>query len=217
MTNTPELLPNTLADRYKAWNASEFQENKTLFERLVAEGQSPQAFVISCVDSRVDVASIFGAEPGMFFVHRNIANLVPPYVADGSAQATASALEYAITALSIPRIMIVGHSQCGGVAGCHAMCSGKAPELEAKTSFVGRWIDGLRPAFDRLKTPGDKPEALQEFEQQSVRLSLENLQTYPFVVSAMEGGKLTVHGLWMDIAAGQLWQFDQAQDSFVPV
>ena len=107
--------------------------------------------VISCCDSRVHVTSIFGAEQGEFFIHRNIANLVPPYSPNQDYHGTSAAIEYAVTALNISNIIVLGHSNCGGVSGCHDMCSGKAPELEKETSFIGRWMDILRPGFENVK------------------------------------------------------------------
>ena len=72
-------LPGFLVKRYKGWKATTFQENKSLYKKLAKEGQNPKAMIISCCDSRVHVTSIFGSEAGEFFIHRNIANLVPPY------------------------------------------------------------------------------------------------------------------------------------------
>lgn len=88
------------------------------------------ALLISCCDSRVNGLSIFGAAHGDFFVHRNIANLVPPYHTDNHGQATSAVIEYAVTVLKVPRIIVMGHSKCGGVAGCRGMCEGNAGALE---------------------------------------------------------------------------------------
>jgi carbonic anhydrase len=87
------------------------------------------------------------------FVHRNIANLVPPYTPDGKHHGTGAALEFAVTALKVEHILVMGHSQCGGVRGCIDMCRGEAPALEEDGSLVGRWLDVLRPAY----APGFRP------------------------------------------------------------
>ena len=152
-------LPTYLIQRYHGWKATTWQENRSWYRRLAEDGQRPRAMIISCCDSRVNVTSIFGADQGEFFVHRNIANLVPPYAPDGHQHGTSAAIEYAVMTLKIAHLIIVGHSACGGVKGCHDMCSGQAPALEEKTSFVGRWMDLLRPGYERVR---DLPEAVED-------------------------------------------------------
>ncbi|HPE25968.1 carbonic anhydrase [Albidovulum sp.] len=209
-------LPSYLVHRYHGWKATTWTENRAWYRRLADEGQRPRAMVISCCDSRVHVTSIFGADSGEFFIHRNIANLVPPYSPDGEHHGTSATVEFAVTTLKVAHIIIVGHSLCGGVKGCHDMCTGQAPELEEKSSFVGRWMDLLRPGFERIK---DKPEdqRLRALEKESVLISLENLMTFPFVREAVEADELTLHGLWTDIGAGGLEQYDPASGTFVPL
>ena len=162
--------------------------------------------VISCCDSRVHVTSIFGADQGEFFIHRNIANLVPPYKPDGQQHGTSAAVEYAVTALKVAHILVLGHSNCGGVQGCLDMCTGHAPELEEKTSFVGRWMDILRPGFERVKDAEPESRA-RLLEKESVLVSLENLMTFPFVKDEVKTGRLSLHGLWNDIGEGTVEQF----------
>ena len=210
-------LPAFLSNRYHGWKATNFTDNRAWYRRLAEEGQRPRGMVISCCDSRVNVTSIFEADAGEFFIHRNIANLVPPYEPDGDRHGTSAAIEYAVTALHVPHIMIVGHSNCGGVAGCHAMCSGHAPELDEKSSFVGRWMDILRPGYDRIDQTKDEKDQLRALEQEAVIVSLENLLTFPFIVEARKQQELSLHGLWTDIADGELWQYDAPSKKFVPV
>jgi len=162
----------------------------------------------------VHVTSIFGADQGELFIHRNIANLVPPYDPDDAPQGTSAALEYAVTALRVAHIVVVGHSNCGGVRGCHDMCRGNAPELEEKSSLVGRWVDLLRPGYERVKDIEDEEERIRAFEREAVKLSLDNLMTFPFVKSAVGREELTLHGLWLDIATGRLEQYDTRTNAF---
>ncbi len=206
-------LPAYLVQRFLGWRATAYQDNKAWYRRLAESGQHPRAMVISCCDSRVHVTSIFGADEGEFFIHRNVANLVPPYNPDGQTHGTSAAVEYAVTSLGVAHIVVLGHSNCGGVKGCHDMCSGLAPELEEKSSFVGRWMDILRPGFDRVAhVPiADRPRAL---EKEAVVVSLENLMTFPFVRRAVEDDMLTLHGLWNDTGFGWLEQYDPALGGF---
>lgn len=209
-------LPGYLVQRFQGWRATSYQENRVWYRRLAQHGQHPRAMVISCSDSRVHVTSIFGADEGEFFIHRNIANLVPPYQPDGLQHGTSAAVEYAVTALKVAHIIVMGHAHCGGVQGCHDMCSGRAPELEKKSSFVGRWMDLLRPGYDNIRElPED--EQITALEKQAVLISLENLMTFPFVREAVENDYLTLHGLWNDIGDGGLEQYLPAAAAFVPI
>jgi len=209
-------LPAYLVQRYHGWKATTYQDNKAWFRRLAASGQHPRAMVISCCDSRVHVTSIFGADEGEFFIHRNIAGLVPPCNPDGEYHGTSAAVEYAVTALGVAHIVVLGHSNCGGVKGCDDMCSGHAPALEEKSSFVGRWMDILRPGYHRVAGLPDAGR-LQALEKEAVLVSLENLMTFPFVRDAVEDDRLTLHGLWTNTGEGALEQFDPARGGFFPV
>jgi carbonic anhydrase len=145
-----------------------------------------------------------------------VANLVPPYNPDGEYHGTSAAVEYAVTSLGVAHIVVLGHSNCGGVKGCHDMCSGLAPQLEEKSSFVGRWMDILRPGYQRI---ADLPaaERVPALEKQAVLVSLENLVTFPFVRDAVANDMLTLHGLWNNTGEGGLEQYDPAKGGFVPV
>ncbi|KZY51048.1 carbonic anhydrase [Sulfitobacter sp. KE29] len=212
-----KALPSYLLQRYHGWKATGYAENQSWYRRLASEGQHPRAMVISCCDSRVHVTSIFGADQGEFFIHRNIANLVPPYQPDGNQHGTSAAIEYAVTALKVAHVIVLGHSSCGGVAGCAAMCRGEAPELEKKDSFVGRWMDILRPTFDSVSSIKDKREQERQLEKLAVVTSLENLMTFPWLKEAVEKDELSLHGLWTDIGEGGLEHYLPELGAFEPV
>lgn len=210
-------LPKFLVQRYHGWKATTYAESQSWYRRLATEGQRPRAMVISCCDSRVHVTSVFGADQGEFFLHRNIANLVPEYVVDGSHHGTSAAVEYAVTALNVAHLIVLGHSNCGGVKGCHDMCSGAAPELEERSSFVGRWMDTLRPGYERVKDLPTEEERLNALEREAVLVSLKNLMTFPFVKSAVEEDTLSLHGLWHDIGEGDVEQYNSDTNRFDPL
>ena len=210
-------LPNYLLQRYQGWRATSYAENRAWYKRLATEGQRPRAMVISCCDSRVHVTSIFGADQGEFFIHRNIANLVPPYEPDGDHHGTSAAVEYAVNHLKVAHLIVLGHSSCGGVQGCIDMCEGRAPELEEKTSFIGRWMDILRPRYTEVSDIDDKPKQARELEHLAVLTSLDNLMTFPFVAKSVESGELSLHGLWTDIGEGGLDYYDRDEQAFKPV
>ncbi len=210
-------LPSFLAQRFRAWRATTYAENQAWYRRLVEDGQRPRAMVIACCDSRVEVASIFGAETGDFFIHRNIANLVPPYEPNRDRHGTSAAIEYAVTVLKIANLMVLGHAGCGGVHGCHAMCAGQAPELEAETSFIGRWMDILRPGYARLDKTTPEADQREALGRLGVVVSLENLSGFPFVAEAAAEGRLALHGAYLDMGGGGLEAFEPADGLFHPV
>ncbi|MDO6584832.1 carbonic anhydrase [Salipiger sp. 1_MG-2023] len=209
-------LPQYLVQRYHGWKATSYAENHAWFRRLASQGQHPRAMIISCCDSRVHVTSLFGADTGEFFIHRNIANLVPPYEPDGKQHGTSAAIEYAVCVLKVAHVIVMGHSSCGGVQGCIDMCSGNAPELEDQSSFVGRWMDVLRPGYEKVKDlPAEtRPKAL---EHEAVLTSIGNLLTFPFVREAVESEDMTLHGLWHEIGTGKIEVFDPSEDGFVEI
>ena len=192
-------LPAYLIRRYQAWKATTYAENHAWFQRLAEEGQRPRAMVISCCDSRVHVTSIFGAETGEFFIHRNIANLVPPYEPDGDHHGTSAAVEYAVKALKVSNILVLGHSRCGGVQGCIDM------------------MDILRPACEGTAEITDKAERQTALEKKGVLVSLDNLMSFPFVAEAVKEDRLSLHGLWKEISSGVLEMYDPDANSFVKV
>jgi carbonic anhydrase len=210
-------LPPSLVHRYHGWKATSYAENAAWYRHLADQGQHPRAMVISCCDSRVAVTAMFGADQGEFFIHRNIANLVPPFAAGGGQHGTSAALEFAVTALHVAHVIVIGHSSCGGAKGCREMCSGTAPELERDTSFLGPWLEILRPGYERVREIEDPATQLRALEKQTVIVSLDNLMTFPFVAERVTRGTLTLHGLWHDIGPGVLEQYDAAQDRFQPL
>lgn len=209
-------LPQSLIERHHDWQKTEFSDNKKLYRQLVDDGQHPEAMIISCCDSRVNITSIFEAAAGDFFVHRNIANLVPPYAPGINNHGTSAAIEYAVKALGVSHIIVVGHSQCGGVKGCHDMCSGNAPALEMRDSFVGHWLEGLRPAYNRVRSRKSK-SPVEDLEREGIRVSLENLMSFPFIAEKVFDETLTLHGLWHNIKSGQLEMLDPETEKFISV
>ena len=210
-------LPRYLVKRFLGWYATSYSENKSWFKHLADQGQHPRSMIIACCDSRVHVTAIFGADQGEFFIHRNIANLVPPYQPDGDHHGTSAAVEYAVSALKVAHLIVVGHSNCGGVRGCHDMCAGNAPELKEGSSFVGRWLDILRPGYEATTDIADVEDRVRRMEKEAVKISLHNLMTFPFVREAVDAEKLTVHGLWHDIGEGALEDYDPETGLFHPI
>lgn len=186
-----------LIEGYRIYREKRWPELRALHRRLAERGQSPRTLVIACSDSRVDPATIFNADPGELFVIRNVANLAPP-CEDGKHgyHGTSAAIEFAVTKLYVETILVLGHAQCGGVA---AALSDTPRDPD---SFLDHWIELLAPARERIAgCSGDPTEAL---EHESIRVTLENLQTFPFVRTAIAEHGLKLAGARYGVADGSL-------------
>lgn len=214
---TASPLPQFLVDRYRAWRSSLDAGARAKLADLARNGQTPRAMIVACCDSRVMATDVFGGEAGEFFVHRNIASLVPPLNPASGARATTATVEYAVTVLKIQHLIIMGHYGCGGVAGCYDLNAGN-PGAPDPASFVGMWLRVLTPGYRRVAARGlPRDEALHALEREGVILSLENLMTFPFVSSAVEAGRLQLHGIWKDISDGEMEIYDAATGAFHPL
>jgi len=191
----PNRIP--LIKGYQAFRATDFHSQRQLYEILGEKGQSPNIMLLSCADSRVDPTDIFHAYPGEMFVVRNVAAMIPPHQTDEGYHGTASAIEYGVKALHVKSIVVMGHESCGGVAGC---LNGLG---DMQTDYVADWVSLLEPAKDAVLAR--KPENLQrEMEWETVRLSLVNLMSYPFIRQAVEAGDLQLIGSWFSIISAKL-------------
>lgn len=197
-----------LCEGYKDFYKNEYLEHKELFDNL-SDNQTPETLVISCSDSRVDASYITSAKPGEIFSIRNVANLVPPYEQDyESYHGTSSAIEYAIKGLKVKNIIVLGHSDCGGIK---ALVKNNG-SINCGHEFVGHWVDIAKPAVEKTykeKSNESFDEQVKFCEFESIKSSLENLMTYPFVKNACEKNNLTVHGWYFDIATGKLLSYDK--------
>jgi carbonic anhydrase len=204
-----------LIEGYRRFRLGAYREQRERYDRL-AQGQAPKVMVIACSDSRVDPTRVFDAEPGQMFVLRNIANLVPPMAAISGQSSVAAALEYAVGSLEVHHIVVFGHARCGGIA---AALAGDFDNPVAGR-HVHAWMEFIAPARDAVRAAAALSpdiDAQRTLEQASVRLSLANLRTYPFVAEAEAAGKVKLHGAIFDIGEGVLKLLEPGTDQFRPV
>jgi carbonic anhydrase len=197
---------------FRAFRADYFSKHREMLQRLMARGQTPSAMMIACSDSRIDPSLKFGADPGDIFMVRNVANLVPPYQADGAYHGTSAALEFGVQVLQVANVIVMGHAKCGGIGAL------MRHEEEAATDFVTSWMKMVEPARNRaIAVAGDSaPEHVQRLvEQEAVKESLANLMTFPWVKERVNAGKLRLHGWYFDLETGTLHIMD-ARGLFQP-
>ncbi|ATN36531.1 carbonate dehydratase [Rhizobium sp. ACO-34A] len=206
-------FPSSLIAGYRNFMSGRYTAESERYRHLADQGQKPQTLMIACCDSRAAPETIFDAGPGELFVMRNVANMVPPYEPDGNYHATSAALEFAVQALRVKDIIVMGHGRCGGI---RAALDPNAEPL-SPGDFIGKWMGLVSSAAEQIQgnsvmTDSERQTALERI---SIRNSIANLRTFPCVRILEERGKLQLHGAWFDIANGELWIMDPDSRDFV--
>jgi carbonic anhydrase len=205
-------FPTRLAEGYRAFLSSRLATEQNRFRELAEIGQSPEVMVIGCCDSRVSPEVIFDAKPGELFVVRNVANLVPPYTPDDAQRAVSAALEFAVQALKVKHIVVLGHARCGGIRAFAEQSKPLSPG-----DFIGKWMELMAPATALVGTPdryASFADYLSQLEYASAVKTLDNLMTFPYVRKQVENGAMQLHAAFFDVASGLLSVYDPATKAF---
>ncbi len=205
-------FPAYLIDGYASFMETRHASERQRYIDLAEAGQKPATMIIACCDSRAAPETIFSTGPGELFVLRNVANLVPPHEPDGGQHGTSAAIEFAVQALKVKNIVVMGHGRCGGIhAALHPMAEPLAPG-----DFIGKWMNLLEPVTkqfhdDGLMTDGERHTMLERI---SIRNSIHNLRSFPYVAELESKDQLALHGAWFDIKSGELWIMDHESGEF---
>jgi carbonic anhydrase len=199
-------LPRMLLDGYSNFRAGRYISEAERYRRLGEGVQTPTIMVIACCDSRAAPETIFDAGPGEIFVVRNVANLVPPYTPDGGHHATSAALEFAVLALGVRNIVVMGHGRCGGI---RAAVQDSLPLTH--TDFIGSWMRAIKDVARIVPREEGLAEHQHErqIERASIEHSLANLRTFPWIRMKENARDLSLHGVWFDISMGELHVYDE--------
>ena len=205
-------LPEQLLNGYRNFMGNRFSNERDRYKQLAREGQKPDTMVIACCDSRTAPETIFDSEPGEIFVMRNVANLIPPFHPDREYHATSAALEFAVQSLKVKHIVVLGHACCGGIRNALDLES----EPLSSDDFIGKWMGLLTPAAEVVaaNTMMTSIERRTALERISIRYSINNLRSFPWLKQREDAGQLTLHGAWFDIESGELWVMDKQTGDF---
>lgn len=199
-----------LIDRSQAARLAFFEQERDLFRELVAHGQSPEALLIACSDSRIVGAGLLGTQPGEVFVVRTVGAVVPPY---GVGQrSVGAALEFALDKLGVRHVVVCGHTDCGAIEALDG------PVDMQTTPNLALWLENLRPAKTSVdaRSSFDNPYLRQlAIVEQSVLLQLRNLETYPVVQNALKQQTVRIHGWVYNLESGRLSYYDADVGRFV--
>ncbi|PKG31063.1 MAG: carbonic anhydrase [Methanoregula sp.] len=180
----------------RRFKKEEFTEDLDHYPAIAA-AQKPKALFIDCADSRIEPCRITGTRAGDLFSIRNVGNIIPP-----DDPGIATVLEFAITRLKAPEILLCGHSRCASI---------RALDWPAGDGSISRWLVHARLAQERVDnrispptTPAEEDERYRLIEEENVRLQIEHLLTYPVVRRAVDANQLRIHGLYYDLLTGAL-------------
>ncbi len=215
MTDRSPQLEN-LVEGYRRFRNSGWDPNRERW-RSLREGQQPEVMIVACSDSRVDPSQIFDTAPGEMFVVRNVAALVPPFETTPGHHGVSAALEFAVQVLQVKEIVVMGHGMCGG---CKAALTQELHGTEpGEGGFIADWIglldEAREPIAQEHGTDGRAAERAMEFE--AIRVSLDNLRTFPCIKKKTANGSLTLSGAYFAISDGVLHLMDEATGEFAGV
>ncbi len=205
-------IPKFLIERYQFWKKNTFEDYKDIYVQASKTAQKPIAMIITCCDSRILENTMFGGNVGDYFIHRNIANIVPSKNHKDQNIQTLSAIEYAIKVLKIPNLIILGHSNCGGVEYSYKTLKDKKNINDFE--YINKWTGCLQNSYNNIPNDLSETEKIIFFEQENIKQSIKNLREYDFVDKSINENKLNVVGLWFQINSG-LIKFLDNNNSFI--
>jgi len=199
-------MSDELLERLRRFHTDAFPQYRSQFRTLVDDGQHPTTLFIGCSDSRLVPYLLTGTGPGDLFLVRNVGAFVPPHDGSTGYHGTAAAIEFAVLNLEVSRIIVCGHSHCGGIRALYG-------DLPPGATNLRQWLNLGREAVLPVAEPG--PEVLRRTEQRAVVLQLERLMEYPMVRERVEQKRLALHGWHYVIEDGEVHVFDVQRGSFI--
>lgn len=162
--------------------------------KSLTEGQRPQAVIVGCADSRVAPEIVFDQGVGDLFVIRVAGNVV-----GGAGPIVKGSIEYAVAELTVPLVMVLGHSQCGAVKAAIKLLHDNEPLPGSLNDLVST----IKPAV--MKARGRPGDLLDNAIRANVEMSVERLQTLePILASPIQQGQVKVVGAMYDLRSGRV-------------
>ncbi|MCL2763976.1 MAG: hypothetical protein FWD40_01690 [Treponema sp.] len=167
--------------RYAAGTPQNTPVTAALREDLFINGQFPYAVIVGCSDSRTPVELVFDAGPGELFIVRTAGNVTGPL--------QMGSVEFAITQLKAPLIVVLGHQQCGAV-------------IAATTS--GNYSTSLQAVLNEIRACapdviGSDPAVI---EDANIKYVLSKIAVNPYVSKAIAEGQVCLIGAKYSLETG---------------
>ncbi len=180
-----------------------YESDNDLMASLVRTGQHPKYFIISCIDSRSNLGTIFRAPPGTFFSYKAMGAIVHPHQ---KGTGLGAALQFAINYSKIETIIVLGHTRCGAI---------KALAEDIDDPEISNFINVAKQVLAKAQAycqGSDK--LLDRAEQEAILESAENLKSYPCVAKALSEKTLSIKSWQFDIRIGDLLEYNPSTNNF---
>ena len=189
---------------YKNFKKKYAHGNKSIMKYLSINGQKPETMVVACCDSRADPALILQCDPGDLFVVRNVANIVPPYEKDMMHHGTSAALEFGICYLKVKNLILLGHSQCGGIQALFS--NDNLPQND----FITNWVS----LINIPTCIGEKETNFDNYAKLVLKKSYKNCMTFPWINNKVISKDLAIHLWFFDIKTGQIFTYSPTHNEY---
>lgn len=190
-----------MLEGYQLFREKYAHGDTSVMDYLSNYGQQPKVMVVACCDSRVDPALILQCDPGDLFVVRNVANIVPPYEKDEKHHGTSAALEFGVRFLKVKHLILLGHSQCGGI---HALINNNDPNSD---DFITNWVSVI-------KTHECQHEDEDEYAKLALNQSYQNCLSFPWIKETVLNKNLIIHLWFFDIKKGQIFTYSETEKTY---
>jgi carbonic anhydrase len=191
---------------YQSFRDKYAHSDRSIMQYLSDYGQQPEIMIVACCDSRVDPALILQCDPGDLFVVRNVANIVPPFEKDEAHHGTSAALEFGICFLKVKHLILLGHSQCGGI---QALLNSSDPRNQVQNDFINNWVS-------IIKNPGCGADT-DNCAKLALTQSYQNCLTFPWIKQRLQDESLHVHRWFFEIKQGQIFTYDNESKEYQPL
>lgn len=195
---------NKILKGYKTFRDKYAHGDTSIMQYLSKYGQKPEMMVIACCDSRVDPALILQCDPGDLFIVRNVANIVPPYEKDEAHHGTSAALEFGVSFLKVKHLVLLGHSQCGGI---QTLLNN---DDSRQNDFITNWVS-------LIKTHDCSKQHEDEYAKLALKKSYQNCMTFPWIKEKVFQKEMIIHLWFFDIKTGQIFAYIQESDNYEPL
>ncbi len=202
-------MPKSLLEGFKKFRAEHYEGHNALMPRLSQQGQNPEYFIISCMDSRSLPGIIFKQPPGSFMTHTPPGAIVRSYK---KGTALSAGLQVALVLNNVRTIIVLGHTGCAAISALVNKIDD--PEI---SSFVDVAQEGLKKASELCGPQCSHAALIRHAEEQIVLQSVENLKTYPSVANLLKTGELDIKPWLFDMDTGELLAFNAVTDHFEPI